>query len=60
VQTGDRVTAMSGRGCGQCHFCQDDDIVHCSKLSLLGYGVQGLSLNMYHTLFELGIYSLTS
>jgi 2-desacetyl-2-hydroxyethyl bacteriochlorophyllide A dehydrogenase len=41
LKKGDRLTAMSGRGCGQCSFCQKGDLVHCSKLRLLGYGVPG-------------------
>ena len=58
VKKGDRVTAMSGRGCGQCQFCQEDDIVHCSKLSLLGYGVQGAFAEYVSVpSFNFGVYS---
>lgn len=41
AKVGDRVTAMSGRGCGECFFCRKGDILHCSKLELLGYKLPG-------------------
>ena len=41
VKQGDRVVAMSGRGCGQCYWCRQGDFIRCSKLALLGYGVPG-------------------
>ena len=41
VEKGDRVVAMSGRGCGQCYWCQQGQFIRCSKLALLGYGFPG-------------------
>lgn len=41
VKIGDRVTAMSGRGCGECYWCRQGQILRCSKLTLLGYGSPG-------------------
>jgi threonine dehydrogenase-like Zn-dependent dehydrogenase len=58
VKKGDRVTAMSGRGCGQCYFCRTGDVVHCSKLALLGYGVPGAFAEYVHVpCFCFGKYS---
>jgi len=58
VKAGDRVTAMSGRGCGECYFCRRGDIVHCSKLQLLGYGVPG-AMAEYVSIpfFKMGVYA---
>ncbi|MFC1900859.1 zinc-binding dehydrogenase [Chloroflexota bacterium] len=41
VEIGDRVVAMSGKGCGECYWCKQGDIVRCLKMSLLGYGFPG-------------------
>ncbi|MFC2070474.1 zinc-binding dehydrogenase [Chloroflexota bacterium] len=41
VETGDRVIAMSGKGCGECYWCRKGEFIRCSKLSLLGYGIPG-------------------
>jgi 2-desacetyl-2-hydroxyethyl bacteriochlorophyllide A dehydrogenase len=41
VKKGDRATAMSGRGCGECRWCKQGNIVHCKKLILMGYGIPG-------------------
>lgn len=41
IKKGDRVAAMTGKGCGTCYFCQRGDIVRCSKMVLLGYGIPG-------------------
>ncbi|MFC1920869.1 zinc-binding dehydrogenase [Chloroflexota bacterium] len=41
VEIGDRVIAMSGKGCGECYWCQQGDFIRCRKLSLLGYGIPG-------------------
>jgi threonine dehydrogenase-like Zn-dependent dehydrogenase len=58
VKKGDRVTAMSGRGCGQCSFCLKGDLVHCSKLRLLGYGVPGAFAEYVSIpVFKFGVYS---
>jgi threonine dehydrogenase-like Zn-dependent dehydrogenase len=58
IKKGDRVTAMSGRGCGQCFFCQKGDLVHCSKLRLLGYGIPGAFAEYVSApVFNYGVYS---
>jgi (R,R)-butanediol dehydrogenase/meso-butanediol dehydrogenase/diacetyl reductase len=41
VKRGDRVIAMSGKGCGECYWCRKGDFIRCSKLELLGYGIPG-------------------
>jgi 2-desacetyl-2-hydroxyethyl bacteriochlorophyllide A dehydrogenase len=41
VRAGDRVVAMSGRGCGQCYWCRSGQFIRCSKLQLLSYGFPG-------------------
>lgn len=41
INKGDRVVAMSGRGCGQCYFCKRGEFIRCSRLIFLGYGIQG-------------------
>jgi threonine dehydrogenase-like Zn-dependent dehydrogenase len=41
VKIGDRVVAMSGRGCGQCYWCRQGQFIKCAKLQLLGYGFPG-------------------
>ena len=58
VQIGDRATVMSGRGCGQCAFCRQGDIVHCSRLTLLGYGIPGAFAEYVSVpCFNFGVYS---
>jgi 2-desacetyl-2-hydroxyethyl bacteriochlorophyllide A dehydrogenase len=41
VKVGDRVAAMSGKGCGECYWCRHGYFIKCSKLQLLGYGFPG-------------------
>ncbi|MEE8412955.1 MAG: alcohol dehydrogenase catalytic domain-containing protein, partial [Dehalococcoidales bacterium] len=41
VKIGDRVAVMSGRGCGECYWCQRGDWIRCSKMALLGIGMPG-------------------
>ena len=41
VNVGDRVVAMSGRGCGQCYWCQRGQWISCKRMMLLGYGIPG-------------------
>ena len=41
VVPGDRVVAMSGRGCGECYWCQRGEFIRCSKLRLLSYAFPG-------------------
>ncbi len=58
IKIGDRVTAMSGRGCGKCAFCDKGDLVHCSKLRLLGYGIPGAFAEFVSIpVFNFGVYS---
>ncbi len=58
VKKGDRVTVMSGRGCGQCDWCQAGDIIHCAKLTLLGYGIPGAFAEYVSVpFFNFGVYS---
>jgi len=58
VKTGDRVTAMSGKGCGECYWCKKGDFIRCRNLSLLGYGIPG-ALAEYVAVpsFEIGRYA---
>jgi 2-desacetyl-2-hydroxyethyl bacteriochlorophyllide A dehydrogenase len=58
IKKGDRVTVMSGRGCGECSFCRQGDIVHCSQLQMLGYAVQGAMAEYVSVpFFNFGVYS---
>ena len=41
VKEGDRVVAMSGRGCGRCYWCRQGDWLRCPEMVLLGYEVPG-------------------
>ncbi len=41
VKEGNRVTAMSGRGCGQCYWCKQGDFLRCRNLQLLGISFPG-------------------
>lgn len=36
VKAGDRVVAMSGRGCGECYWCKQGQYIKCSKLRMVG------------------------
>jgi 2-desacetyl-2-hydroxyethyl bacteriochlorophyllide A dehydrogenase len=58
VKKGDRVTAMSGQGCGQCYWCLNGNILRCSELELLGYGVPGAFAEYVSVpFFNFGVYS---
>ncbi len=58
VNPGDRITVMSGRGCGKCDFCRQGDIVHCSQLQMLGYAVPGAMAEYVSVpFFNFGVYS---
>jgi 2-desacetyl-2-hydroxyethyl bacteriochlorophyllide A dehydrogenase len=41
VKKGDRVTAIGGRGCGQCYWCQQGQLLRCRSLIFLGWGLPG-------------------
>jgi len=41
VTIGNRVTAMSGVGCGKCYWCRQDQPIRCRNLKLLGYQIPG-------------------
>lgn len=41
VAIGERIVAMTGRGCGECYWCQQGDWIRCLKMALLGYGFSG-------------------
>ncbi|MFC1896382.1 zinc-binding dehydrogenase [Thermodesulfobacteriota bacterium] len=41
VKVGDRVAAMSGKGCGECRWCRQGEFVRCKKLELVGYELPG-------------------
>jgi 2-desacetyl-2-hydroxyethyl bacteriochlorophyllide A dehydrogenase len=41
VKKGDRVAVMTGRGCGECYWCKQGEIVKCVKLSMVGIGFNG-------------------
>jgi 2-desacetyl-2-hydroxyethyl bacteriochlorophyllide A dehydrogenase len=58
VREGDRVTAITGRGCGECYWCRQGQWLRCSRMQLLGYGgipgafaeyvsIPNFSLNLY-------------
>ncbi len=36
VKIGDRVVAMSGRGCGECYWCKRGEFIKCAKLQMMG------------------------
>jgi L-iditol 2-dehydrogenase len=36
VNVGDRVVAMSGKGCGQCYWCKQGQFIRCAKLQMVG------------------------
>jgi 2-desacetyl-2-hydroxyethyl bacteriochlorophyllide A dehydrogenase len=60
LKVGDRVVAMSGRGCGQCHWCKQGDFIKCSKLQMLGLapGIPGAFAEYVHVPhFQLGKYA---
>jgi len=41
VKTGDRVVAVSGKGCGECYWCRAGQFIKCSKMQIIGYGFPG-------------------
>lgn len=58
VKKGDRVTAMSGRGCGQCYWCRQGQQIRCQTLALLGYGIPGaLAEYVSVPFFRIGMYA---
>ena len=58
IKKGDRIVAMSGKGCGQCYWCKRGEVVRCQKLVLLGYGVPGAFAQYISVpLLKLGTYS---
>jgi 2-desacetyl-2-hydroxyethyl bacteriochlorophyllide A dehydrogenase len=58
VEKGDRVVAISGRGCGECYWCQRGQFIRCSKLAFIGYGFPGAFAEYISIpLFKLGLYA---
>jgi len=58
VEKGERVAAISGRGCGQCYWCQKGDWIRCSKMDILGYGFPGAFAEYVSVpFFEMGTYA---
>ena len=58
VKKGDRFVAISGRGCGQCYWCQHGQFIRCSKLAFLGYGFPGAFAEYVPVpLFKPGLYA---
>ncbi len=58
VQIGDRIVAISGRGCGECYWCKKGDFIRCSRLSFLGYGFQGANAEYVSVpLVKMGLYA---
>jgi len=41
VKEGERVAAITGRGCGECYWCLRGDWLRCPRMQLLGYGMDG-------------------
>ena len=41
VKPGDRVVAIGGRGCGECHWCKQGQYLRCSRLGFLGFSFPG-------------------
>jgi 2-desacetyl-2-hydroxyethyl bacteriochlorophyllide A dehydrogenase len=41
VKIGDRVTAIGGKGCGECYWCKKGDYIRCRQLGFLGYAIPG-------------------
>jgi threonine dehydrogenase-like Zn-dependent dehydrogenase len=41
VKKGERFVAITGRGCGECYWCRQGEWIRCSKMQLLGYGMDG-------------------
>lgn len=59
VKVGERVVAMSGRGCGRCYWCKQGQWIRCSQMSLLGYEVPGaLAEYVLVPSFNLGQYAV--
>ena len=58
VEKGDRVVAISGRGCGQCYWCQQGQFIRCPKLVFIGYGFPGAFAEYISVpLFKLDLYA---
>lgn len=58
VRKGDRFVAISGRGCGQCYWCQHGQFIRCLKLAFLGYGFPGAFAEYVPVpLFKPGLYA---
>lgn len=59
VEKGDRVTAMCGRGCGQCYWCRQGQQIRCRKLAFLGYGIPGAFAQYVSVpFFKIGMYAV--
>jgi L-iditol 2-dehydrogenase len=58
LNKGDRVAAISGRGCGHCYWCEKGEWIRCSKMMILGYGIPG-AFAEYVSIpnFKLGLYA---
>lgn len=41
IKEGERVAAITGRGCGECYWCLRGDWLRCPRMQLLGYGIDG-------------------
>lgn len=58
VRKGDRVVVMSGRGCGECYWCQRGDFIRCSRLVMVGLGIPGAFAEyVLVPNFSLGLYA---
>jgi len=57
VKKGDRVVAMSGKGCGECYWCQRGEFIKCARLGFIGYAIQGAFAEYVHVPdFRIGQY----
>ncbi len=57
VKKGDRVVAMSGKGCGECYWCQRGEFIKCAKLGFIGYAMPGAFAEYVHVPnFRMGQY----
>ncbi len=60
VKVGDRVVAMSGRGCGECYWCKQGQFIRCAKLQMVGLapGLPGAFAEYVHVpAFKIGQYA---
>ncbi|MFC1953621.1 zinc-binding dehydrogenase [Chloroflexota bacterium] len=58
VGKGDRITVLSGRGCGECYWCQRGEWIRCSKMGFLGISLPGAFAEYVSVPnFELGLYA---